>query len=408
MKRSFLAGVTGVLLALPIGAQDPVLDPRQATLKVSHELTAKGIKIKGSIDMPEGTALRLNFDRQVERMTFTKLQCTIYTEWLDTPPLHTLDVSRKGFEKLIDSAPPGVYRFMISYSKMAQRDGRVRTELGSDYRNWSSSFSATLVDGARVLVTMADDRPKLEGFIAELKSLVDAAEREMEKPADKRNFAAIERGCDATEKKVADFQARSYNTVTPFVIITGINKVRGCAPTTPKLGYEPGTPEGEHAAGGQADFAEGVNDTWQMDLARAFVARARYALERERLVIPLNYVVAAWDQYLNVMGREETVGAKIVDEAKREFETAADVVRANAKDVERDLPEERKRSKDQERMSKWAASTTELAGKMDEFIKLRRGARSVEERAKFDNEDQKAVRQQLEALSQEIRVTPAK
>ncbi len=182
----------------------------------------------------------------------------------------------------------------------------------------------------------------MRAYIAEMRAIMKLIEAENEKEdPGKRNFKPIDLRINTLDAAVRERRLRSHYTCTPMVIINGLDKMRACSPIHAKKGWKPGSAEAKHAEEGQPDIPEGINYEWQMDLCRAYIARAAHALVRERFLIPLDYLLAAWEEW-------------IATGARGEFETASDCLRACMDAIEKELPDPKKRTEDERKLSEWA------------------------------------------------------
>jgi len=395
----------GVLLCLSLNlvAQDD--DKRKGSLQVTPQWNGKKLKLSGTVDLPDNTVLRIMTKQEVERMLHQKVECKLYVDYLDSYEIQKCEVNKKKFSIEIDMPVPGVYQYSIGYARLEQLDPAVLKVLGDGYLNWSRDFSAVLFDPRSLISQLTDERPKILDFLAEMKKVGDMITQEFRRETNQRDFKAIDKEIIALEKKVLDFKAKSLHGATSDVLYEALQKMKACSPTVTKLGFPPGSPEAEHAAEGQTDIPQGVNDEWSLELVWAYLARGRRAVDRERHLVPLRYAKARWDGYLQLI-RIDSVTDKQLDAAKADWETAVECVKDNCKTISAELPDDKKkRTSEEAAFGDWCELTPGVLAAMTEYAARRRAARgaSNEEKERLDTEGEKEALKTWESLNTSIR-----
>ncbi len=404
MIRSSFVIVAILSLAAPAIAQD---DPRHKSLRVSPKHDGKKVKLDGTVDMPDGTILTFTLSSETETMMFHKVKCkiqTIITAALRSDPI---EVKGKRFSHTFDLSP-GFYQYSLQYMKFAQRDEKVIHTLKPSYQDWQSNFSMILVDAKTMVERLTSERGKLQDWVKDFVELSAKVTDFVESKGDAKAWKPIEEQIQKQEKRInAAREGGSYYPCTLVVIGEGLMKMRACSPMADNMNFPPGSAEAEHMSLGTGDIPAGVNSQWNMDLIRAFAARARRTLEHERMVLPLRLAKNRWDNYVG--GMRLDWDEKALDGEKALWDLAVVAAKENAELIEKELPDDKKKRKPEEKvMSDWCTKTIETLAKLDEYaVKRRAGmASSVEEKAELDEKVVKEYLQLFDALNTDVRSVP--
>ncbi len=271
MTRRSLVAAAVLAFALPLRAQDP--EPA-LVVELAHDKDT--LRLKGTVDMPEGAVLRISLAREELRLRHARTECTVEARLVPLADVERVEVHGRAFSATIPLPGPGVYQVTVSYSPVAQRREEVLDKLGENYARWRRAYVAWALDTAHFSQAVDADRAALKPIADRLAALAQGLDRGV--PA------------DALAQLRRDLPQRTMLTGSLSALSQAIDKVRSCGPEMPKLGFAPGTPQAEALARASHDIPDGVNDEWQRQLARAYVARAARLLDREGALIALNLV----------------------------------------------------------------------------------------------------------------------
>jgi len=394
-----------IALLLSIALQDE--DPRKASLLLRPHWNGKALNLSGTVDMPDGAYLRVITQEEVERMDHGKDECRLVVDTVVHDAWHTIEVERRKFAKDVAFPRQGFYAYSIGYARLDQVSMAVQQALGEHYPGWSRDFRAVLVEPKPLLRALVDERPTLLGFFDDLTGLAERITIELKKEEEKRNWAPIQKDISALEAKIVEFQPRTLHAATCRIAFDTLDKMRGCA--LKKLGFPPNSPEAMHAQEGKKDIAEGVNDEWQLELVLAYIARGRRALDRERHLLPLRYATARWHEYLAVVRAESSTGAAM-DAAAAEWARAAACWRESATVVESELPDKKRRSKDEAAIAEWCEFTAGVIESLEDYARLRRESRtgSKEELEKMDADGERVALARWQSFNSALRTVPSR
>lgn len=401
-----LAAVSLLLLALgnTLRAQEA---GSASTLTVSADLQGRKLKITGSVDLPDGTILQLALLENQERVIHHKLDCRI--EPLQTAAVQedAVEVRGKKFTLSLESASPRFYTCRFTLSRYAQRDMAVLKALLARHPDWVEERTIMVVETKGLVELLAQEQARLPGLMQEFATLADSLERFLKAQGSAKEFAALEKRIEALERKVAKGNETTAYRAATEVLSGLLTKMRGCAPSVHKLKFAPGSADAEHLAAGSPDIPEGVNDEWQMELIRAYLRRARAALDRERFLIPLRHAIGRWDEYV------ARLRAPVVDLAARErafkaWESAVRAVEENATSIEEALKDKGAEIENRDGLHEWSAKSIETARAMNLFVIDFAVALAPEGGQPPSKEREDEVRRLFDALNTSLRRIPAR
>jgi len=321
-------------LALLAGAS--AQEPARRDIRV-REITRDGAKVRFTAagDFPDDTIVAVRVNAEPEFMLHAR-EVRITPQPAKEAVLERQSAFRgKSFSVQFASPRGGFYRVHLVYNKSGQvLPEVVKTLEGLKDTAWSESL--LVPDPDSLPETLEEHHPLLVEWADRAQALQEKIEKAMAKPEVWRR----ESGEILKEIPPVVVEAQKFIATTPFhacmeTLIQALIKMSNFDPGVPKPNFAPGSAEEAMAQSMSEDIPGELSDEFLKKQVRAYIARVRIGILRERLIIPNRIQLNQWDLYVARLVHKRPSPEEL-DAAMKSFEDASEGVVRNLRYILRD------------------------------------------------------------------------
>lgn len=383
-----------------LAAAAPAQDPPRRDIRVK-EVARDGAKVRFTAagDFPDDTIVAVRVNAEPEFMLHAR-EVRITPQPAKEAVLERQSAFRgRTFSVQFASPRGGFYLVHLVYNRSGQvLPEVVKTLEGLKDTSWSESL--LVPDPESLPETLQEHHALLVEWADRAQALFERIEKAMSKPEEwKRDAGEI-----LKEVPPVAVEARKFLATTPYhacmeTLLQAVTKMANFDPGVPKPNFKPGSAEEAMAQSMSEDIPGELSDEFLKKQVRAYIARARVGILRERLIVPNRILLNQWNLYVSRLLHKKPLPEEL-DAALKSFEDATEGANRNLRFVRGD----RKLGKQID--AKTLDKTEEHGRALGEAAAELRAARGDAARTEDAVERVRKVRDDFTALDRELRLIP--
>jgi hypothetical protein len=323
-------------IVLALLALAAVQDPGARDIRVK-EVVRDGAKVRFTAagDFPDDTIVSVRVSAEPEYMLHAR-EVRIAPQPAKEAVLERQSAFQgKTFSVQFASPRGAFYLLHLVYNKSAQvLPEVVKTLEGLRDTAWTETL--LVLDPDSLPETLEEHHPLVSAWADRAQAMLEKIEKAMADP-DKWRVQAPE-----VLKEVPPLasEAQKFIATTPFhacmdTLIQAFLKMSNFDPGVPKPNFKPGSAEEAMAQSMSEDIPGELSDEFLKKQVRAYLARVRVAILRERLIVPNRILLNQWNVYVARAAHPKATDAEM-DGARKAFEEADQGVIRNLRYLQKD------------------------------------------------------------------------